>query len=166
MRLSRTWPLHFRSTAQGKTMAWLPKKCVVVPVDFSACSPEAIATALELVEKPGDVHVIHVLMGGSDRDLQHQWAPRQEGETWDDAGRKYLAEYLKKHNIAGVEQAVRLGDPGFAITDYARQQQAELIVIPSHGYHGVKRLLLGSVADRVIRYAHCPVLVLRRDRED
>ncbi len=144
-------------------MSWLPKKCVVVPIDFSKYSLIAIGTALELVEKPGDVHVIHVLMGSSDRDLMHEWAPQPEGESWDAAGRRFLADFLRANHISGLVQAVRLGDPGFAITDYARRQQAELIVIPSHGFHGIKRLLLGSVADRVIQYAHCPVLVLRRD---
>ena len=112
------------------------------------------------------MHVIHVLMGGSDRDLQHQWASKPEGENWDAAGRRYLADYLKKHGITGAVQVIRLGDPGFAITDYAREQEAELIVIPSHGFHGMNRLLLGSVADRVIRYADCPVLVLRRGEDD
>ncbi len=142
-------------------MAWFPKACVVVPVDFSVHSVAAIATALELVAKPSDVHVIHVLMGGSDRDLLREWAPGTDAETWDAAGRQRLADFLKSHSVAGVVQVVCLGDPGFAITDYARQQQAAMIVIPSHGFHGMKRLLLGSVADRVIRYAPCPVLVLR-----
>ncbi len=146
-------------------MSWLPKKCIVVPIDFSKDSLIAIGTALELVEKPADVHVIHVLMGSRDRDLMQEWAPQPPGEPWDAAGRQFLADYLRANHISGLVQAVRLGDPGFAITDYARQQRAELIVIPSHGFHGIKRLLLGSVADRVIRYADCPVLVLRRESE-
>ncbi len=146
-------------------MAWLPKKCVVVPIDFSASAPVAVATALELVEKPGDVHVIHVLMGGSDRGLQHQRAHVPDNEPWAAAGRRRLTDFLKQHGIVDVVEAILLGDPGFAITDYAREQQADLIVIPSHGFHGIKRLLLGSVADRVIRYAHCPVLVLRRGED-
>jgi len=143
-------------------VAWLPKKCVVVPIDFSEHSLTAITTALELVARPADVHVLHVLMASVDRDLLTEWAPLPDDETWDAAGRKHLAEFLKTHGIADVVEEVCLGDPGFAITDYAQRQQAELIVIPSHGYQGMKRLLLGSVADRVIRYSHCPVLVLRR----
>ena len=61
-----------------------------------------------------------------------------------------------------MTQVVREGDPGLMIADYAADVQADLIVMPSHGYHGVKRLLLGSVAERVLRHANCPVLVLRR----
>lgn len=144
-------------------MPWVPKAAVIVPIDFSRHSLAAISTALELAANPSDVHVMHVLMGGSDRHLLQEWAPASSGETWDTAGRKHLAEYLKSHSIPEVVQHICLGDPGFAITDYARQQEASLIVIPSHGFQGVARLLLGSVADRVIRYAPCPVLVLRCD---
>jgi nucleotide-binding universal stress UspA family protein len=53
-------------------------------------------------------------------------------------------------------------DSGPTIADYARDQEAELIIIPSHGYHGIKRLVLGSVAEGVIQHAKCSVLVLRR----
>ena len=48
------------------------------------------------------------------------------------------------------------------IVDYTERTDSDLIVLPSHGRTGVSRLLLGSVAERVCRYAHCPVLVLRR----
>ena len=147
-------------------MPWLPKRLVVVPIDFSELSPGAITTALEFVSKPSEVHVIHVLMASADRDLLGEWAPRQKGESWDGAARKYMAEYLQQHRFSGVTQVVRLGDPGLTITDYAREHQAELIVIPSHGYHGVQRLLLGSIAERVARYSPCPVLVLHRGDGD
>ena len=54
------------------------------------------------------------------------------------------------------------GNPGLEIAEFAEEIGAALIVIPSHGYHGVKRWILGSVAERVIRHAKCSVLVLRR----
>jgi nucleotide-binding universal stress UspA family protein len=55
-----------------------------------------------------------------------------------------------------------LGEPAHGIADYAQDKKAELIVIPSHGRTGITRLLIGSVAERVVRLAHCPVLVLRK----
>ncbi|MEZ6094353.1 MAG: universal stress protein [Pirellulaceae bacterium] len=55
------------------------------------------------------------------------------------------------------------GDPGSEITRFAKENDAGLIVISSHGRTGVSRLLLGSVAERVVRLAPCPVLVLRDD---
>ena len=55
-----------------------------------------------------------------------------------------------------------IGTPGLEILDYAQEKKVELIVIPSHGHTGIGRFLLGSVAERVVRYSHCPVLVLRK----
>ena len=135
---------------------------MVVPVDFSDASHCAINAALEMVARPADVHAVHVIQPAQDRDLIAEWSPRQPDETWDGAALARLDEYLRSHDSAGVTQAVCLGDPGLAITDYAREHDADLIIIPSHGYHGLKRLLLGSVAEHVVRYATCPVLVLRR----
>ena len=54
------------------------------------------------------------------------------------------------------------GQPGTEIGRYVTEVGAELIVIPSHGYGGFKRLLLGSVAEQVVRSADCAVLILRR----
>ena len=73
-----------------------------------------------------------------------------------------LTKLADQHGASGATLAVAIGTPGLEIADYARRYKADLIVIPSHGYHGVKRLFLGSVAERVIRHAHCDVLVLRR----
>jgi nucleotide-binding universal stress UspA family protein len=61
----------------------------------------------------------------------------------------------------GIRKVVNFGDPGHEIADYAAQVKAGLIVLPSHGRTGLKRLFVGSTAERVVRLAHCPVLVLR-----
>ena len=146
-------------------MNWFPKKNVVVPIDFSDNSLEAIRTALELVTEPTDVHVVHVVVPLDAMSPGVLWG------TVDDSSRKmaverHTDEYLEKHECIGVTRDVLVGDPGGQITKYAKESGCELIVIPSHGYHGFKRLLLGSVAERVIRHAECPVLVLRRDDAD
>ena len=60
-----------------------------------------------------------------------------------------------------IHFAARIGDPGTKIVEYAREIKADLIVMPSHGRTGIKHLLLGSVAERVIRLAECPVMVRR-----
>ena len=88
----------------------------------------------------------------------------------DDASRTkevedHFGEFLAEHEISGVTPVVRIGDPGLQIADYAGQVEADLIVITSHGRHGLTRFLLGSVAERVIRHAELPVLVLRPERE-
>jgi nucleotide-binding universal stress UspA family protein len=143
-------------------MSWQPKQAVVVPIDFSAASKHALATALELVDDPAQVHVIHVLFPLDAMSPGVVW-----GDVTDDARtaavRKQFDAFLADAGVSGVTIVTRMGDPGLEIAEYAAEVEADLIVIPSHGYHGVKRLLLGSVAERVIRHAACSVLVLRRD---
>ena len=142
-------------------MNWLPKKTVVVPVDFSTASADALKTALPLVAKPEDVHVIYVTAPPIAFNYAEGWA-LDDPATRMKAARQHLTKFLETANAAGVKTIIREGDPGLLIADYADEVQADLIVMPSHGYHGVKRLLLGSVAERVLRHASCPILVLRR----
>lgn len=142
-------------------MKWLPKKCVVVPTDFSEPSLQAVHTALEMVEHGKDVLVLHVLPAPDYTSELGLYAPMND-ETRVSAAEHHLQEFLRKHNLDGVVPQVRIGDAGFGISEFAKEVQADLIVMPSHGYHGVRRILLGSVAERVLRHAECPVLVLRR----
>jgi universal stress protein A len=60
----------------------------------------------------------------------------------------------------------RIGRAFDEITAAAREQKADLIVISTHGYSGVKHVVLGSVAERVVRHAPCPVLVVREHERD
>jgi nucleotide-binding universal stress UspA family protein len=142
-------------------MSWIPKKTVVLPIDFSESAANAIATALELVASPADLHVVHVLLPLDYMSPGMVFASINE-ETRIEATQKHCAEFLERHGAAGARIVIQLGDPGLSVTEYARSVNSDLIVISSHGYHGVKRFVLGSVAERVIRHASCPVLVLRR----
>lgn len=142
-------------------MNWLPKKTVVVPVDFSAASAEALKIALQFVAQPKDLHVIHVALPPAVLAYGEGWAAELAESRIKDAC-LHLSKFVSDNGAAGVTQLVREGDPGLLISDYASEQKADLIVMPSHGYHGVKRVLLGSVAERVLRHANCPILVLRR----
>lgn len=141
-------------------MSWLPKNKVIAPVDFSENSLVAVDTALKLVSRPDQVTIVHVL-----QDL----SPLEPGETWhsiDTATRirhatAALKDRLSKPEYAALKIEVLIGDPGHEIADLAQREKADLIVLPSHGRTGIRRLLIGSVAERVVRLAHCPVLVLR-----
>lgn len=142
-------------------MAWLPKKLVIVPYDFSDEARNAIDTALQLVASPADVRVVYSM-----QDL----SPLEMGEMWNSVddqvrrehGLKAMREKLSDEHLGQVMLDVVFGDPGHAITNYASDAKADLIVLPSHGRTGIGRLLIGSVAERIVRYAHCPVLVIRR----
>ncbi len=146
-------------------MSWLPKKTVVVPVDFSEASTDAVRTALEMVESPAGVHLLHVLFPLDSVSPGVVWGEVNDAKR-EQAVHAYFEKYLAEHGFGGVTTVVRFGDPGLEIADYADEISADLIVIPSHGYHGVKRLVLGSVTERVLRHARCPVLVLRRPDAD
>ncbi|MAD80208.1 MAG: universal stress protein UspA [Planctomycetaceae bacterium] len=146
-------------------MSLLPKQTVVVPVDFAEESVNAISTALEFVERPSDIHAIHVMIPPNSMAPAALWKEALD-EPHEKKTRRYFDEFLPKHGFAGLTVAVLDGDPGLRICDYAKEKAADLIVISSHGYHGVKRMLLGSTAERVVRHAECPVLVLRRSKAE
>ena len=142
-------------------MTYFPKRCVVVPVDFSPESLAAVEVGRTLVDSPQHLHVVHVLI-----DI----TPLEAGEVWgvvDPQARVEQVEKILREKLAGpqhqgIQMAVLLGEPAHGIANYAQEKHAELIVIPSHGRTGITRLLIGSVAERVVRLAHCPVLVLRK----
>ena len=146
-------------------MSFPPKKNVVVPVDFSGESVHAIQVAAEIAGDAKAVHLVNVLFPLDSVSPGVVW-----GEVTDENRERQVRESFDKliaeNNFSGVNVTVRFGNPGLEIAEFADEIGAELIVIPSHGYHGVKRLILGSVAERVIRHAHCSVLVLRRSDAD
>jgi nucleotide-binding universal stress UspA family protein len=142
-------------------MTWLPKKSIVVPIDFSGESKQALETALEMVNAPANVHAIHVMFPMDIVAPGVVWGGIDEGDR-EQSVKDHTDSFLRENNLTGLTVLTRIGDPGTEIADYAKTINADLIIISSHGYHGIKRALLGSVAERVIRHAHCPVLVLRR----
>ncbi|MDA0833019.1 MAG: universal stress protein [Planctomycetota bacterium] len=141
-------------------MSWLPKKTVVVPVDFSADSANTIAVALELAGATENVHLLHVMFPLETASPAVIWGNIDE-KTRKNHVQQEFDKLIMTRNLAGAHVAIEVGDPGLEIADYAERHKADLIVIPSHGYHGVKRVILGSVTERVLRHAKCPVLVLR-----
>lgn len=141
-------------------MSWLKKQSVLIPIDFSEWSYQAIAPAREYVEEISSLKIIHVLAPLHPADPAAMW------NTLDDEDRKHKVQnFLQtKLNELGYEKVqieVAIGDPSTKIVDYAQKIQADLIVMPSHGRKGVSRFLLGSVAERVVRLSHCPVLILK-----
>jgi nucleotide-binding universal stress UspA family protein len=68
---------------------------------------------------------------------------------------------------AGVTCSCRseLGSPKQTICEVAQQENCDLIVVGSHGYRGLQRIMMGSVSDHVVRHAHCAVLVMRESNE-
>ncbi len=142
-------------------MGWIPKQTIVVPVDFSDESLTAVEAAIQLVESRTGIHVVHVLP---------ELSPLEPGELWEtvdnqsreDHAKRALSDLLSADAYHDVHLDIRFGDPGHEIAQLAEDLNAQLIVLPSHGRTGISRLLIGSVAERVVRLAHCNVLVLRK----
>ncbi len=141
-------------------MTWLPKQKVIVPIDFSDKSFTAIDTALDLVDDPGNVIVVHVLQDETTMSPGEMWRT-VDSESRTRHTMKALRERLASAEQSDVSTDIVFGDPGHEITALAEREEADLIVLTSHGRTGLKHLLIGSVAERVTRLAHCPVLVLR-----
>lgn len=86
-------------------------------------------------------------------------------ETLEEEGRRAVREALKIAESAGLKDVggeVLCGNPRQAIVDWAREQDADLLVLGSQGYSRITYLLMGSVAEYVVRHASCPVLVVRQ----
>ena len=136
---------------------------IVVPTDFSSCSEEAWTVARRLATALGsELILVHVFTEG----MLWSETPDQyrqvfvEGRQW--VGAK-LDEWAKPPRAAGlqVRVAMRDGVPHEQIVALATDERADLIVIGTHGRGGLNRALLGSVTDRVVRLATCPVLTVR-----
>jgi nucleotide-binding universal stress UspA family protein len=75
---------------------------------------------------------------------------------------KALRERMRDDKYRAVQIDIKFGDPGHRIADLAKELKTDLIVMPSHGRTGLSHLLIGSVAERITRLSHCPVLILRK----
>lgn len=142
-------------------MSNLQRETVLVPIDFSETSENALLVAAELTGDVRKIHLLHVLPPLETISPGVVWGDLSDQKR-EAAVRRFAQDFLAKTGMADASLAVRVGSPGHEITAYADEIGADLIVISSHGYHGLKRVLLGSVAENVIRHAHCAVLVLRR----
>lgn len=143
-------------------MVQIPPRSVLVPTDFCEACDEALQVASKLVAPGGQVHVAHVLEDLSGNELGAFWG------TIDDTRRvqlttQALKEYAARAGVPDVQIHVEIttGNPAHGVVDLAERLGVDLVVMPSHGRTGLARLTLGSVAERVVRLASCPVLVLR-----
>ena len=139
-------------------MSFAPQT-IIVPIDFSTNSEKAIRTALDVAPDPAAIHLVHVLYPLDAISPGVVWGDMNDAKR-EQAVKKTFKKFLKQHNCEGVRTVVRVGHPGEEIVDYADETGADLIIVPSHGHHGMKRFVLGSVAEKVVRHAKCPVLVL------
>jgi len=143
---------------------------ILVPLDFSAPSDAALEYARTVATRFGaSLHLLHVA-DDPYRALYSAevYVPEVEGlreEILTDAARR-LKERLQSSDIheLGATVDAMVGRPAWSIVDYAESHDIDLIVMGTHGRGGMSHLLMGSVAERVVRTAPCPVLTVRQSR--
>jgi nucleotide-binding universal stress UspA family protein len=147
----------------------LPPKVILSPIDFSDPSKEALAVAADLAVRFGSelclVHVVPAIPKvPSSVSIFNEGDYEQELHR--DAENR-LGQMIKEYAGKGVRATSVVGtanDVGMEILRIAESQKADLIIIATHGMTGWHRLAFGSVTEKVVRTADCPVLVLRAQR--
>ena len=126
---------------------------ILVAIDFSQSSHAALAWAVAQARgKEVALHLVHVV-----EELPGLPAARRRAE----ADTKALFDSCVTTGLAAVTPHVRYGHPVRSILAIARDLGAELLVVGSHGHTGLERVLVGSVAERLVRLADCPVVVVK-----
>ncbi len=142
-------------------MAWLIDKTILVPFDFCDPAHTAIDKALELTDDASKIHVLHAIPAFvplAPEGIPIEWSDDQQRI---DIAMNSLREEFAEKRYGNVVCEVLIGDPGSVCVERAAELDAGLIIVPSHGSSGLKRLILGSVTDQIVRLAKCPVLVLK-----
>jgi nucleotide-binding universal stress UspA family protein len=132
-------------------------KRILCPIDFDPNSLAALRLAAELAqERKATLHLLHVVALPSGPEVALPFAKMEA------AARTRLERTARQIKIkARYEVEVVLGDPGVEVLQVAKHVGADLIVMATHGRKGLRHLLLGSVAEAIVRSAPCPVLTIR-----
>ena len=138
---------------------------ILVPLDFSDSAEAILGWAGHLAEEHGStvllLHVYHLPV--EFQQLEGAYLPPDFWANVKSEAEQQLDKHAQKLRDAGVEVEtfVREGYPATVIVEEAQGLSADLIVIGTHGHTGLKHLLLGSIAERVVQKAACPVLTVK-----
>ena len=136
---------------------------ILVPVDFSDCSLDALEYAVVVAQQAKAslmlLHVLEPVSYGLDFSFVHIGTHEQERERWT----KRMEELISSHQHSHVpmESRLRGGTPADSILDSAQTLPCDLIVMGTHGRRGISHTVSGSIAEAVLRKARCPVLAVR-----
>jgi len=147
-------------------------KTILVPTDFSDASSAALDYAKSLAGSFGaSIHLVHVM----EDLLAHAWSaevyvasmPNLREEIEKEA-RERLATMVtdEERRTLRVETALVAGNPFLEIIRYAKANDVDLIVMGTHGRGAIAHILLGSVAEKVVRKSPCPVLTVRKAQHE
>ena len=143
---------------------------ILVPIDFSNCSYKALLYAVAFAAQcKANVLLLHVielypvdyLFGAKSATEANGWLAEQAKVRL-----ARLGEECANADQFQVNTTVRFGRPFREITNAAKERQVDLIITGTHGFTGLRHLQLGSTAEKVVRYASCPVMVVREQEQE
>lgn len=144
----------------------LPIRRILAPTDFSEISVETVVRASELAEHfAAELLVLHVIppIPALPSDPHYNFEIPAYQEALRENSERQLAEAVKRHVSSTVctRTMVKYGEPAREIVRVSVEEDADLIVIATHGLTGWQHLVFGSVTEKVVRMATCPVLTVR-----
>jgi len=162
--------LEDQSVVGRRERRTLRLKKILVPIDFSPPSKNALKYAVRFAEEfGGELTLLHVLEPQSMTGFMA--IPEATGFVEADivaAGKnlRSLIASVRNRKIERAHWKVRAGLPSHEIVETAKDLDVDLIVVATHGYTGWKHFCIGSTAERVVRAAPCPVLVVREKEHE
>ncbi len=145
-------------------------KTILVPTDFSGCSEAAVSYGYALAEAFGaTVHLLTVVQDPYTLPWAAEGFAAPIGDMladWETQAKRRLAESVPVSAASKTVVQTQVGTPHSEIVRYAAEHRIDLIVLGTHGRGPLGHLLLGSVAERVVRTAPCPVLTVRHPQRE
>ncbi|MBW3600164.1 MAG: universal stress protein [Planctomycetes bacterium] len=138
---------------------------ILFPTDFSHCSDSALPLATALARDTGaKLLIVHVeepplAYGGGE---MYYGTPDPVTEDL----RKMLQKVVPSDPAVAHEHHLVVGDPAVAVAELAKSEGVDFIVMGTHGRTGLRRLLMGSVAEAIVRRSPCPVLTMKEPHEN
>jgi nucleotide-binding universal stress UspA family protein len=172
-RVRRNWPNPLSKSTKTRVRAWtrargavMSFRRILIAVDSSPLSARAADAGIELARALGGevafIHAVDPALGGT----PGSGVPADQGLALAEQDcKRLLAEFRQRASLQPVQplplEFLPVGKPGTEIVKAAKEWPADVIVLGSHGRGGIPRMVLGSVAEAVMRHAPCPVLVIR-----
>jgi nucleotide-binding universal stress UspA family protein len=136
-------------------------KKILVPVDFSENSQKILGSAGDIAGQFGaSLSVVFVVQSFDDYSgffVPHMPVAQFEEEMVQGAEQK-MANFLEGHE--GIEAKVLVGDVAEEVVRHAEETGVDMIIMGTHGYKGLEKVMFGSVAEKVVKTAPCPVLTI------
>ena len=160
-----------RKRAKARRPSKIELKRILVPIDFSEHSRKALQYAIPFAQQFKAsidlVYVVEPTVYPADFSFGQVGFPAIEdelrkrgGEELDDLLRHEIGKRVK------AKRAIRTGKAFYEILQYAKEETIDLIIIATHGHTGIEHALFGSTAEKVVRKAPCPVLVVRTEEKE